>query len=131
MRSIVTRFRAYQLGEKGASFSHFADGMFTLIEARLTEMSRPSLEQEMKACGVERLDTLHITSWDRDHCNPDELEAILFEFRPKEIECPGYNPSSDSGKRSLGVINDYSHSKFLPSNAKIKKLLLITSKVFR
>lgn len=33
-RSIITRFRAYQLGTAGASFSLFVDGTFTLLEAK-------------------------------------------------------------------------------------------------
>ena len=36
VKKIYTRFRAYQLGNAGSSFSYYADGHFTLIEARLT-----------------------------------------------------------------------------------------------
>jgi competence protein ComEC len=62
MKSIVTRFRAYQLGVPGSSFSYFADGHFTVIEGRLTEFGRVALVYEMQRCGTEFADTLHITS---------------------------------------------------------------------
>ena len=48
----VTRFRAYQLGTSGSSFSYFADGHFTLLEGRLTNRSRPSLIAELAMCNV-------------------------------------------------------------------------------
>jgi competence protein ComEC len=57
MRGVVTRFRAYQLGCAGSSFSHFAGGYFTLLEGRLTGQSRRSLRHEMTICGVELADT--------------------------------------------------------------------------
>jgi competence protein ComEC len=89
LKSIVTRFRAYQLGCAGSSFSYFANGHFTLLEARLNEINTPTLEQEMAACGVETIDTLHITSWDADHCSASELPDLLAMTRPAKIECPG------------------------------------------
>ena len=51
MRGIRTRFRAYHLGSAGSSFSYFADGHFTMIEARLTEDSREQVERERSAHG--------------------------------------------------------------------------------
>ena len=62
-----TRFRAYQLGSAGSSFSYFDGSHFTLIEARITDQSRPCLEAELNACGVRTINCLHITSWDTDH----------------------------------------------------------------
>ena len=53
MKPIVARFRAYQLGCAGSSFSYFADGRFTLIEARLNDTNAPSVAREMAICGVE------------------------------------------------------------------------------
>lgn len=97
MKSIHTRFRAYQLGTSGSSFSYYAGGHFTMIEGRLTDVSRPQVEREMENCGVEIADLLHITSWDADHCNKYELEELLNLTRPLKIECPGYNPIKDYG----------------------------------
>ena len=57
--------------------------------------------------GKEEIDTLHITSWDQDHCNPDELQVILSEFKPKIIEIPGYDPHTESGKKSKKLIDEY------------------------
>jgi competence protein ComEC len=109
MRSIRTRFRAYYLGTSGSSFSYFADGRFTMIEGRLTEDSRPQVQTEMERCGVEAADSLHITSWDADHCNKYELAALLNLIQPRRIECPGYNPVKDSGhgEECLEIIDEY------------------------
>jgi hypothetical protein len=107
MRSIVTRFRAYQLGVPGSSFSHFADGHFTVIEGRLTEFSKIALVYEMHRCGLEFADTLHITSWDADHCNMHELQELLDLVRPLRIECAGYNPYTDHGEGCLEIISAY------------------------
>lgn len=102
-----TRFRAYQLGTKGSSFSYAVDDTFTLIEARYNETNKPNIAYEMKKAGCDRITTLHITSWDNDHCNPNELEAILKELRPFNIEYPWYEPDTDSGKQSLSLIKNY------------------------
>jgi len=111
MSPIVTRFRAYQLGASGSSFSYFAGGNFTLIEARLTDVNRPRIDDEMLACGVEVANTLHITSWDKDHCCAPELEEILDLFRPERIECPGYPPCSDNAEDSLAIIRTYRETR--------------------
>ncbi len=107
IRQVLTRFRAYQLGTPGASFSHFADGVFTLIEARLTDINCPNILNEMKICEVDRISTLHITSWDEDHCVPSQLEKILTHLRPKKVEFPGYAPTTDSGLESCRLIQRY------------------------
>src|SRR4051812_40509312 len=93
LKSVVTRFRAYQLGEAGASYSYFADGAFTLIEARRTaDLSHARLMSELEICRKKVIDTLHITSWDKDHCNPPDLHWILENLKPKRVEYPGYPP---------------------------------------
>lgn len=91
-KAISTRFRAYQLGSAGSSFSYCAGGHFTLIEARLTDVSRSKLLEEMHMCKVDSVDTLHITSWDADHCSSAEIEDLLNLLRPSVIECLGYPP---------------------------------------
>jgi competence protein ComEC len=108
LQSVITRFRAYQLESAGSSFSHFADGHFTVLEGRLTELSRPRLIREMANCGVETADTLHITSWDSDHCSASELTDLLLLTRPAKIEYPGYEPHSDSSETCLTIIETYS-----------------------
>jgi competence protein ComEC len=102
-----TRFRAYQLGNPGSSFSYFDGTTFTLIEARLTDLSRPRLKKELEICEVSRVGCLHITSWDADHCAESELEEILDQLFPKKIEYPGYAPKSDTAKTCLKLILDY------------------------
>lgn len=114
----ITRFRAYQLGSAGSSFSYFDGSDFTLIEARLTEMNDPSIAQEMKICGIKSISTLHITSWDQDHCVPSQLERIVNEFSPRKIEYPGYDPTSDTGKESHRIIKGYKKSKTGPASLK-------------
>ena len=44
----VTRFRAYHLGVKGASFSLSVDNDFTLIEARLNDSNFKNVINEMR-----------------------------------------------------------------------------------
>lgn len=107
MKSIVTRFRAYQLGCPGSSFSFFANGQFTVLEGRLTDYSRKSLIYEMARCGVECASTLHITSWDADHCNAKEINDLLGLIRPAKIECPGYDPHTANAMTCIEVINTY------------------------
>ena len=99
-----TRFRAYQLGEKGASFSISVDQYFILIEARYNSVSKPHVIYEMGLSGVAHIDVLHITSWDEDHCKPTELEDIIRELGPSVIECPGYAPHTITGLMSLSLI---------------------------
>lgn len=110
-KPIYTRFRAYQLGEPGSSFSYFADGHFTLIEAKLTDRSRQSLATELKVCSKSTIDTLHITSWDQDHCNFTELEEILRVLKPKRIEYPGYRHDSANAKNCLHEILRYQEAR--------------------
>ena len=103
----ITRFRAYQLGEKGASFSLAVDNDFTLLEARLNDYNRKNVFYEMRMAGVNRITLLHITSWDEDHCKPSELSYILENLKPYRIEIPGYQPDTECGKESLRMISNY------------------------
>lgn len=102
-----TRFRAYQLGSEGSSFSYFDGESFTLIEARLTDVNRPQIANELKASGVSAIACLHITSWDTDHCAQADLEEILRTWSPAKIEYPGYPPHTETGKACLKIIKEY------------------------
>lgn len=107
MRMKKTRFRAYQLGDKGSSFSYSVDDNFTLIEARLNATNAPSIYHEMKITGANNLANLHITSWDKDHCSESELPDILEYLKPEKIQYPGYEPDTDCGKTCKRMIEDY------------------------
>lgn len=107
LKSLYTRFRAYQLGSEGSSFSYFDGNYFTLIEARLTDVNRPSIENELEACRVRKPNCLHITSWDVDHCGKNDLEEILEDFSPSKVEYPGYEPHTDTAKECLKIIKGY------------------------
>lgn len=122
MKKIRTRFRAYQLGTAGSSFSYFADNHFTLIEARLTERNEITLASELKLCDKSKIDTLHITSWDQDHCSVPQLKKILELYSPTKIEYPGYIPHTDSGKESLQIIKQYQQSNKLPKSIRIQSI---------
>ena len=102
-----TRFRAYQLGTCGASFSMSVDNHFTLIEARYNDTNMPHIQWEMDKLDIKRIDVLHITSWDDDHCQAEELRRILVELQPQRIEYPAYSPHTENGKKSLGWIKAY------------------------
>ncbi len=106
-----TRFRAYQLGTEGSSFSYFDGSHFTLIEARLTEKSKAFVEEEVAACSVSHIDCLHITSWDNDHCSPPELDTIIEIYQPRTIEYPGYTPHTDTAKEALKKILSYKKNR--------------------
>lgn len=101
LERVVTRFRGYQLACEGSSFSYYAGGHFTLIEARLNKQSTPSVLAELGTVGKTRIDALHITSWDQDHCNADELNSILADLAPRVVEYPGYAPHTDSARACL------------------------------
>lgn len=107
MRMKKTRFRAYQLGDKGSSFSYTVDDNFTLIEARFNATNAPSICHEMKITGASNLANLHITGWDKDHCSESELPAILEYLKPEKIQYPGYEPDTDCGKACKRMIEDY------------------------
>lgn len=107
MRMKKTRFRAYQLGDKGSSFSYSVDDNFTLIEARFNATNAPSICHEMKITGANNLSNLHITSWDKDHCSESELPVILEYLKPEKIQYPGYEPDTGCGKACKRMIEDY------------------------
>ena len=115
LKQKITRFRAYQLGNAGSSFSYFDGTTFTLIEGRLTESSQPNVQFELEQAGKTKIDTLHITSWDNDHCNPNELKDILNNLQPNKIQYPGYEPHTDSGKTCMSYIKQYEneHNRFI------------------
>ncbi|MDM5131444.1 hypothetical protein OB962_10595 [Aeromonas piscicola] len=111
LKAIRTRFRAYQLGCKGSSFSYFSDTTFTLIEARLTDVNEASLDQELEICGKSSINCLHITSWDQDHCTSSDLQKIIDKYNPHKIEYPGYAPHTENGQKSLNIIKEYNNKK--------------------
>lgn len=90
-----TRFRAYQLDSEGSLFSHFKPGVFTLIEARIPKAGIQDITKELAIFGKTKIDCLHITSWDIDHCKYDDLIQILNKFRPGLIEIPFYDPETE------------------------------------
>lgn len=114
IQSINTRFRAYQLGSAGSSYSYFSGGKFVLIEGRYCEENEPSIKQELRICGVEQISTLHITSWDQDHCSPSQVKRILENLKPSKVEYPGYAPHTDCGKESLEIIKAYKANNSKP-----------------
>ena len=103
----ITRFRAYQLGTPGSSFSYSVDDHFTLIEARLTAMSMRGVIAELKLLNKKCINCLHITSWDQDHCDYEELSLILKYLKPQRVEYPGYMPHTDNAKRCKRLIESY------------------------
>lgn len=107
LKTAPTRFRAYQLDQAGSSFSYFDGNHFTLIEGMATDLSRSMVLAEMQLCGKASIDTLHITSWDADHCSRQGLQWVLETLRPTTIEYPGYEPHSDCARWCLEQIRTY------------------------
>lgn len=102
-----TRFRAYQLGTKGSSFTYTVGKHITLIEARYNDTNKENVKSEVQRIGESRIDCLHITSWDEDHCNYTELMNLLIDFSPRRIEYPWYMPDTESGLKSKALIEFY------------------------
>lgn len=102
-----TRFRAYQLGECGASFSFSVNSHFTLIEARYNEVNKPHITWELANLHLDRIDVLHITSWDQDHCKVNELRNLLADLKPRMIEYPAYEHDSDNAREARRMIQQY------------------------
>lgn len=102
-----TKFRAFQLDSAGSLFSYYKSNQYTLIEARLPKGGVEVLRSDLKIHNKERIDVLHITSWDDDHCDMESLTQIMNQFRPDRIEIPGYDPKSDTGKACKRVIMKY------------------------
>ena len=63
--------------------------------------------EELALCGKTSIDTLHITSWDQDHCAVADLQWILINLTPTRIEYPGYLPHTDTGGTCLEAIRSY------------------------
>ena len=102
-----TRFRAYQLKTVGSSMSISVNNHFTLIEARYNDDNKEHIKWELNNLGISHIDVLHITSWDKDHCNLSELQSILKELRPQEIEHPNYKPHTETGEKCYNLIRTY------------------------
>jgi competence protein ComEC len=102
-----TRFRAYQLGTRGSSFSYTVGRHITLIEARYNEVNKENVKSEMKRIGESRIDCLHITSWDEDHCNYNELMQLLIDLSPRRVDYPWYQPDTSNGLKSKALIEHY------------------------
>ncbi len=104
-----TRFRGYQLVSRGASFSYWDGENFTLGEARLTDENVHSIIHELSICGKDTIDTLYISSWEEDHCHPDELWEILTIYHPRTIYLPrvGPDPTNAGQVRSLKIIEEF------------------------
>jgi competence protein ComEC len=117
MRKIITKFRAFQLDSDGSLFSHYKEDVYTLIEARLPKGGLEVLQNDLKIHGKTKVDVLHITSWDNDHCNFDSLIEILNHLRPDRIEIPEYDPDSNEGKLCKRIILGYDkvHEDYIPN----------------
>lgn len=107
--NLETKFRAFQLGCEGSLFSFYkgSDNVYTLIEARIPKDGIKVLQDDLAFHGKTRLDSLHITSWDKDHCNYDDLVQIMNHLRPTNIDVPGYEPTTDTGKLCKALIKGY------------------------
>lgn len=118
-----TKFRAFQLDTDGSLFSFYKPGFYTLIEARLPKGGLEVLKNDLKIHGLSRINTLHVTSWDNDHCNYDDLIQILNHLRPAAIEIPGYSPDTETGELCEKTIHGYDaiHEMYKPNVIRVNK----------
>jgi competence protein ComEC len=103
----MSRFRAYQMDTIGSSFSYWDGKTFTLLEARFNPSNARSILAELRACNKQQVDVLHITSWDDDHCKPNEIQSLLSILKPKHFELPRYAPKTSSALQAAQEIGDY------------------------
>lgn len=124
MSKSITRFRAYQLTTPGSSYSYAVDDFFILIEARYNNSNKASIREEMNICGCKYITKLHITSWDEDHCNPDELRDLLSTLLPTEIEMPGYPANTEPARRSKALIEQYVRGRSYASSTEFTPITI-------
>jgi competence protein ComEC len=72
-----------------------------------TDVNKDNILRELEACGKKTIDTLHLTSWDSDHCSESGLDWVMTKLAPSTIEYPGYPPHTDGAKRCLTAIREY------------------------
>lgn len=102
-----TKFRAFQLDSPGSLFSYYKQGRYTLIEARIPKGGLGVLQTDLSYHNKERVDVLHITSWDSDHCTYDDLVQIINHLRPDRIEVPDYTPTTNDGQLCFNLVHKY------------------------
>lgn len=124
MSKSITRFRAYQLNNPGSSYSYAVDDYFVLIEARYNDSNKTSIGEEMSLCGCTSITKLHITSWDEDHCNPNELMALLNDLLPSVIEMPGYPAETYEAIRSKALIEQYVRNRSYASSTEFSPIAI-------
>lgn len=107
MDDLYTRFKAYAMPNGGISMSYLVDSSFTLIEARYNADNISKIKSEMELAGCTEIDLLHISSWDSECCNYEELVRLLDEMQPLEIEIPAYEPSDENGKMCRKLIREF------------------------
>ncbi|MFN8776591.1 MAG: hypothetical protein ACK5XV_07480 [Flavobacteriales bacterium] len=112
-----TKFRAFQLDSEGSLFSYYKPHQYVLIEARIPKGGLDLLKVDLEFHGKSRVDILHITSWDVDHCKYEDLVQILNHLRPNIIEIPSYLPDSDTGKLCRATLIGYDdiHQQYTPN----------------
>jgi competence protein ComEC len=122
------KFRAFQLDTNGSLFSFYKDNHYCLIEAKTPKGGIDVLLEDLRFHGKTRIDTLHITSWDIDHCDYASIIPILNKLRPDHIELPSYEPTSDEGQLCKSTILGYDlvHEKYKP-NVKVLSKEYISS----
>ena len=106
IENLYTRFRAYRM-ENGCVVSYSVDMEFVLIGGRYNDDIAPSIREEMRIAGCDSIDLLHIPSWNRRMCDATELETLLNELQPTDIEIPAYNPTDENGKACRRVIKEF------------------------
>jgi competence protein ComEC len=111
----LTKFRAFQLDSPGSLFSYYKNDTYTLIEARLPKGGIDMLLSDLAHHNKDRIDVLHITSWDADHCAYNDLVQILNHLRPNLIQIPHYETETRDGVlcRNLILSYDRIHQKYV------------------
>lgn len=107
MDDLYTRFRAYAMPNGGISMSYLVDSSFTLIEARYNADNIGKIKNELELAGCKEIDLLHISNWDDDCCNSEELPQLLKDLQPLEVEIPAYEPTDENGMTCRKIIREF------------------------
>ena len=104
---LYTRFRAYNMPHGGISMSYLVDSSLTLIEGRYNNDNIQKIKSELELSDATGIDLLHISSWGPDYCDSGEIEQLLTDLQPLEVEIPGYDPEDENGKLCRKIIREY------------------------
>lgn len=125
---LYTRFRAYNMPHGGISMSYLVDSSLTLIEGRYNTDNIQKIKSELELSDATGIDLLHLSSWGAEYCNCREIEQLLTDLQPLEVEVPGYDPEDENGKACRKIIREYCNKSDMAELFECKPSILMEPK---